>query len=292
MNPLTDAAPLDAEDAELVVRARAGSREALELLVTRHQQWIYNIARRMTYGRLDAEDATQEILIKVITKLATFEERSSFRTWLYRIVVNHLLNMKRSVAESGGWNFTRYGAALEAMPDAEIPDETSMPADQRVLVEEAKILCTSGMLLCLDREQRLVLVLGEIIGVSDRVGAKLLETSRENFRQKLSRARRDLHNFQQDKCGLVNQENPCRCAKKTDGFIKAGYVRPGELRFGGERLIRVHEAAGEALEALSALDEAYADIYRNHPFHESPDFVGRVRALLAEGRFTLPLELP
>ena len=166
-----------------------------------------------------------------------------------------------------------------------------MPADQRLLVEEAKAVCTSGMLLCLDREQRLILILGEIIGISDRVGAELLDTSRENFRQKLSRARRDLHNFLQGKCGLVNQENPCRCAKKTEGFIKAGYVRPSELRFVNARVLRVHEAAGDAIEALSALDDAYADIYRNHPFHESPDFVGRLRALLAEGRFTLPLEL-
>ena len=58
------------------------------------------------------------------------------------------------------------------------------------------------------------------------------------------------------------------------------------------RVVRVREATGAAIEALSALDSAYAQIYRDHPFHESPDFVGRVRALLAEGRFTLPLELP
>jgi DNA-directed RNA polymerase specialized sigma24 family protein len=236
MNPLADAAPLDADDAGLVSRARAGSRDALEQLISRHQRWIYNIVRRMTYGRPDAEDATQEILIKVITKLATFEEKSR--------------------------------------------------------VEEAKALCTSGMLLCLDREQRLVVILGEILGVSDRVGAELLETSRENFCQKLSRARRDLHNFMQNKCGLVNEANPCRCAKKTDGFIKAGYVQPGELRFVQARVVRVQEVTGEAVEALTALDSAYAEIYRNHPFHESPDFVGRVRALLADGRFTFPLELP
>jgi RNA polymerase sigma factor (sigma-70 family) len=292
MNPLADSAPLDADDAGLVARARGGSRDALEQLIRRHERWIYNIVRRMTYGRPDAEDATQEILIKVITKLATFEEKSSFRTWLYRIVVNHVLNMRRSRSEVGGWNFERYGSALGATPDSDMADAASTPADRQVLIEEAKALCTSGMLLCLDREQRLLLILGEILGVSDRVGAELLETTRENFRQKLSRARRDLHNFMQDKCGLVNEANPCRCAKKTGGFIKAGYVRPDELRFAQARVVRVREATGAAIEALCALDSAYAQIYRDHPFHESPDFVGRVRALLAEGRFTLPLELP
>ena len=86
--------------------------------------------------------------------------------------------------------------------------------------------CVSGMLLCLDREQRLTYILGEIFGVTDTVAAELLEISSENFRQRLARARRDLHNFMNDKCGLVNSANPCRCAKKTRGFIEAGHGAP------------------------------------------------------------------
>jgi RNA polymerase sigma factor (sigma-70 family) len=97
-NPLADNSP-DHEDRNLVVSARSGDRTALEHLVQRHQTWIYNIAVRMLYHPQDAEDATQEILIKVLTRLSSFEGRSSFRTWLYRIVVNHVLNMKRGRAE-------------------------------------------------------------------------------------------------------------------------------------------------------------------------------------------------
>ena len=93
-NPFADNSP-DHEDHILVLRARSGDRAALEDLVQRHQGWIYNIAVRMLYHPQDAEDATQEILIKVLTRLSSFEGRSSFRTWLYRIVVNHVLNMKR-----------------------------------------------------------------------------------------------------------------------------------------------------------------------------------------------------
>ncbi len=82
VNPLSDQAETDAEDRELVSRAQAGSRDALERLITRHQAWIYNIVLRMLYWPNDAEDVTQEILIKLTTKLSTFEGRSSFRTWL------------------------------------------------------------------------------------------------------------------------------------------------------------------------------------------------------------------
>jgi DNA-directed RNA polymerase specialized sigma24 family protein len=86
-NPLADDAPADA-DRDLVERAQRGSRDALEQLVTRHQRWIYNIVLRMIYLPQDAEDITQEILIKLITKLSTFKGDSRFRTWLYCIVVN------------------------------------------------------------------------------------------------------------------------------------------------------------------------------------------------------------
>ena len=62
----------------------------------------------------------------------------------------------------------------------------------------------SGMLLCLDREQRLAFIVGAIFGVSDTVAADVLEISPDNFRQRLARARRELRNFMNDKCGLVN----------------------------------------------------------------------------------------
>ena len=69
-NPFADVpGPDDAADVERLRQARQGSREALEALVTRHQGWIYNIVRRMTHNPSDAEDATQEILIKLVTRL-------------------------------------------------------------------------------------------------------------------------------------------------------------------------------------------------------------------------------
>src|SRR5262245_9614389 len=136
----------------------------------------------------------------MLTKVSTFEGRSRVRTWLYRIVVNHVLNMKRARGEVMEWTFQKYGDGLASAPDEELPDSRSVPVDVQLLVDEARISCTSGMLLCLDREQRLVYILGAIFGVSDRVGAELLETTRANFRQKLARARRDLHNFMQDRC--------------------------------------------------------------------------------------------
>jgi hypothetical protein len=141
------------------------------------------------------------------------------------------------------------------------------------------------MLLCLDREQRLIYILGEIFGVTDLVGAELLEIGRDNFRQKLARARRDLHNFLHDKCGLVNKSNPCRCAKKTQGFMKAGLVNPQNLLFARAHVTRVRDVAEKKCEDLDTLDEAYAALHRDHPFQEPADFVTALRLLINRSQF-------
>lgn len=280
INPLAEQADSDAEDLALVARGQAGDRLALETLLARHQPWIYNILVRMLYYPAEAEDATQEVLIKILTKLSTFEGRSSFRTWLYRIVVNHALNIKRRGDQPDTISFSEYARGLDDTPDLDLPDPSAVPADVQLLVQEAKIGCTSGMLLCLDREQRLVYILGGILRVPDSVGAELLEISRDAFRQKLARARRDLHSFMHGQCGLINSANPCRCAKKTQGFIKAGYLEPHRLLFARAHVTHVHEVAPSAVDGLEALDAAYGDIHRDHPFHAAPDFLPALRKLL------------
>jgi RNA polymerase sigma factor (sigma-70 family) len=95
INPLAAADVAGEADRKLVIEAAAGGHQALEDLVIRHQSWIYNLAFRMVMVREEAEDVTQEVLVKIITKLATYDpEKAAFRTWLYRIVTNHVINMK------------------------------------------------------------------------------------------------------------------------------------------------------------------------------------------------------
>lgn len=291
-NPLADGAPTDHKDHGLVMRARSGDRKALEELVEHHQGWIYNIAIRMLYHPQDAEDATQEILLKAVTRLSSFEGRSSFRTWLYRIAFNHLLNVKRGRVEPESLTFRAYGDALDNTPDMDLPDPQTLSADTDLLLTEVMIACTSGMLLCLDREQRLTYILGQIFGVTDMVAAEVLEISCENFRQRLARARRDLRNFMNDKCGLVNRANPCRCARKTRGFIEAGHVDPKNLLFAHDRVGKVNEAVPRAYQTIRTLDAQCSDLYREHPFHKPPDLAPRLRQLVESPDLRRVTDLP
>jgi RNA polymerase sigma factor (sigma-70 family) len=270
-NPFTEALD-ESDDLALVESARGGSREALEKLILRHQAWVYNVAVRMVFHPQDAEEVTQEVLIKAVTHLSTFKGESQFRTWLYRIAANHVLNMKRRGGELRPLTFASYAAAVNATPDLDLPDPKSVPVDVPLLVEEAKISCTTGMLLCLDRKQRFVFTLGEIFGVSDTVGGDVLEMSPDNFRQSLARARRDLYRFMHGQCGLVNADNPCRCPKKTKGFIDHGHVDPAHLLFVPLHVRRVREEASGTVRGIEdVLDRQYAAVYRDHPFLEPRD---------------------
>jgi RNA polymerase sigma factor (sigma-70 family) len=271
-SPLSDA-PADPPDEQLVALAQGGDRRALEQLVARHGPWIFNVAARMVWRRDDAADVTQEVLVKVITRLSTFRGESAFRTWLYRIVVNHIINLKKKQPlESAPRPFESFQHDLDEAGDAPTPDEPGgVPSE--LLVEEAKIGCTLAMLMCLDRRQRVVFVLGEILGVTDRVGAEVTELSPENFRQVLARARRDLYSFMNDKCGLVNQSNPCRCARKTRGFIDKGYVDPKHLQFVPERLVQIRSVTPNRVRELDALEREHAELFREHPMLATPEEV-------------------
>lgn len=292
VNPFSESVGSDVADDNLVELAKNGDRASLETLVLRHQAWIYNIAVRMVFQPNDAEEVTQEVLIKVITKLSTFKGESSFRTWLYRIAANHILNMKRRTAEAQTTTFAAYGEAINATPDLDLPDPKSVPVSVPLLVEEAKNSCTMGMLLCLDRKQRLIFTLGEIFGASDTVGAEVLEMTADNFRQSLARARRDLHKFMTNQCGLVNKANPCRCPKKTRGFIQDGHVDPHRLLFAAAQFSRVRDIAGETVREIEdVVEQQHAALYREHPFLEPADEIHWLRRLLNRDDVRVALHL-
>ncbi|MGE3637391.1 MAG: RNA polymerase sigma factor [Pirellulales bacterium] len=289
-NPFTEVAANDHDDVELVRHAKNGDGNSLERLILRHQAWIYNIAVRMVFQPQDAEEVTQEVLIKAITRLSTFQGDSKFRTWLYRITANHVLNMKRRGGEPQ--TFSTYASAINNTPDLDLPDPKSVPVDIPLLAEETKIACTTGMLLCLDRRQRLIFTLGEIMGISDTVGSEVMEMTADNFRQCLARARRDLYQFMNNQCGLVNASNPCRCSKKTKGFINDGHVDPHRLLFADKHVQRVNEVAAETVRQIDdVVDRTYSAIYRDHPFLEPADQAQWLRRILdcPEVRTTLHL---
>lgn len=257
----------DQTDWLLVTQSLNGSRASLEKLISRHQTFIYNVAWKMVLNPQDAEDITQDILIKIITKLSQFNNKSLFRTWLYRIVVNHILNCKKQRRELQFVDFGTVGNMIDQLPDNELSEiEQAQLADT---AEDVRISCTAGMLLCLDREQRITFILGAIFNIDHKLGAEILEITPDNFRQRLSRARKDLHSFMDNKCGLVNKSNPCRCPKKTKSFIALGWAFPDNLQFNARHVENIYKAVPQKNEELlTVFEEKYQTLFSNHPLQE------------------------
>lgn len=257
----------DISDPELLNLALAGDKSALQQIVLRHQVFIYNLAFKMTRNIEDAEDLTQEVFIKAITSLSRFEGRSQFRTWLYRIAVNHFLNTKKRKSELMITGFENYFNAIEEMPVYDLSEREQVELGESI--EELRINCTAGMLLCLDREQRITYILGEMIGLDHKLAAEILDISAGNFRIRLMRARQDLYNWMNERCGLVNKSNPCRCARKTKGYIEAGFVDPGNLIFNTRHKQKIYELSKEMAASISnAVEDLYKNIFREHPLME------------------------
>ncbi len=282
----------DGDDRQLVRAAVDGSRDSLDALIRRHQGFIYSIVLRMLWDPRDAEDATQEILIKIVTGLRSFRGDSEFRTWAYRIATNHALNWRRGRAERTVRGFDDFGIKIDELPDLELAGERVAEPERRVLAEETRAACLTGMLLCLDRAQRLTYILGEVFEVNDALGSELLGITRQNFRQRLARSRRQLYDFMRGKCGLANSANPCRCARKTRGAIRAGIVDPDNLRFVASHVARIKRDAKERSREFGHLvGVAYAHLFRDQEFKEAPDLVGRLRAIVSDRRFRAVLDL-
>jgi RNA polymerase sigma factor (sigma-70 family) len=212
---------------DLARQAVEGDREALDRLITQLQADVYRLAVRMLWNRDDAEDATQEILVKVVTRLAQFDFRSQLRTWVYRIAVNYLLDVKKSRVERMRLTFDAFAEDLAAG----VSDEGPHAAERSVLVEEVKIGCTLAMLQCLDRPHRLAYVLGEIFELSGPEAAEALDTSPALFRKRLQHARETIESFTTRHCGLVSDSAKCGCHRRVPAAVRTGRADADALQF-------------------------------------------------------------
>jgi RNA polymerase sigma factor (sigma-70 family) len=255
---------------ELARQAVAGDRTALESLVTGLQGDVYGLAIRMLWNREDAEDATQEILVRVVTRLAQFDFRSGLRTWVYRIAVNYILDVKKSPVERMRLTFETFAADLANG----LSDRGPQEAERSVLVEEVKVGCTLAMLQCLGRPHRLAYILGEILDLQGPEAAEALEISPALFRKRLQEARAAVLAFTRAHCGLVSESAACACHRRVHAAVNAGRLRPDTLDFATKAT-----SFREARAAIRQLDEArraFAVHHGNQPRTSSIDFARRL----------------
>ncbi|MFT6851370.1 MAG: RNA polymerase sigma factor (sigma-70 family) [Sphingobacteriales bacterium] len=255
------------EQQELLTNALKGDKKSLNNLIALHEPFIYNVAWKYTNNPEEAKDLTQEVLIKVITKLSTFKGNSSFKTWVYRIVVNQFLQTKRRPMEDRWESFDHFSKELNSIPSPDLsPDEE---IEKELRTRTARTRCMSGMLMCLTREQRLIYILGDVFNLDHNMGAEVFGITPQNYRVKLSRTRKEFHAFMNQQCGLVNKSNPCRCSKKAKAMEAAGKMQVDEKLFDPKYTSTIAAyAEGVAEEVADLVDKKYIQFFQQHPTKE------------------------
>ncbi|HZO13401.1 MAG TPA: RNA polymerase sigma factor [Polyangiaceae bacterium] len=204
-------------------QALAGDRDAVAQLVRALQGDVYALALRMLWHREDAEDATQEIMVRVVTRLSQFDFESRLKTWVYRVATNYLLDVKKSPLERRKLSFASFADDLAT----DLSDEGPGQAERSLLTEEVKIGCTLAMLQCVDREHRLAYILGDVLGLPADEATAALAIEPATYRKRLQRARERIEAFTRAHCGLVSDDTVCRCHRRVPAAIRLGRARAG-----------------------------------------------------------------
>ncbi len=235
----------------LVEKATSGDKSSLETIVLSVQDLVFNLSLRMLGTFADAEDATQDILLKMITHLSSFRGDSSFTTWVFSIAVNHLRDYKKHMFAKMPLNFEFYGDDIKNGKIDDVPDLTQN-VEKSILAEELKMSCTNVMLQCLDTESRCIFILGTMFKVDSRIAGEIMGLSPEAYRQRLSRIRGKMADFLKEYCGEYGN-GTCRCTDRVNYAIQNHRISPARLEFTAaipsaipmETMVEVKEAMEE-----------------------------------------------
>lgn len=273
-----------ARERELVDRAIAGDGAAISDVVRQLQDPLYRLALRMVWRPAEAEDATQEILLRVVGNLATWRGEAKLLTWAYRIGVNYLLNLKRQTPqEAAQLSLDTY---REGLADGLAAEDYRGP-EAELLSHEVRLNCSQAMLQCLARDERVAFVLGQVFELGSTDAAWILGITASAYRKRLERAKKRIATFLNSTCGVANPEAFCRCSRRVDKALALGRVDPKQPVFARHAVSAGGRNVNAAEEQMIRLHDAAA-VIRVHPDYAAPQAkIDAIAGLLHSGRFPL-----
>ena len=268
----------------LVDKATAGDKEALETLVAGVQDIVFNLSLRMLGTFADAEDATQDILLKMITHLSSFRGDSSFTTWVFSIAANHLKNYKKHMFAHYPLSFEYYGDDIENGKIQDVPDLTQN-VEKDILAEELKMSCTNVMLQCLDTESRCIFILGTMFKVDSRIAGDILEMTPQAYRKRLSRVREKMADFLNSYCGEYGG-GKCRCKDRVNYAIKNHRINPLQLDY--TQAAEISESTlRDVKNAMEDIDNLSQDFSFCKPYQSPECIKNLIQELLDSTQFSI-----
>ncbi|MGH1444960.1 MAG: RNA polymerase sigma factor [Cognatishimia sp.] len=218
-----------------VEAARQGSRAALDALIHAAKGPVFNVAMRMLAHREDAEDATQEILIKIITHLGDVRDVNLAGAWAFRVATRHLSETARQGrVEKMRMTFDDFANDLH-LDQGDAAHLGLTEIEHQLALKEVKVGCTLAMLVCLSRALRMAYILGDIFEMTDTEASNVLEIPAGTYRQRLRRARSTVSEFMQKNCGIQSEQAQCRCDNRIAPALKKGRIAKGIAHLDGDQ---------------------------------------------------------
>ncbi|MFB3918141.1 MAG: RNA polymerase sigma factor [Terriglobales bacterium] len=210
-------------DEQIVERVLAGDTALFEVLMRRHNQRLYRVARAILRDDTESEDVMQDAYVRAFQHLTQFEARAKFSTWLTRIAINEALARSR--------RRNRWQSIEPAEPNGEpmITLTSSAPDPEQRASSGETVALLEQAISKLPESYRTVLVLRDLEDMSTAATAQVLELSEENVKIRLHRARALLRKQLYARVGATSasafQFNAVRC----DRVVKNVFARLAEL---------------------------------------------------------------
>lgn len=261
----------ETDDLVLAQRCLAGSIEAWEELVRRVERPVHTLIARFVWSLDDAQDVTQEVLLKVFSGLHSYRGEAALSTWTYRIASRHLMDLARRPVEQ-----LTFEQGQEHLLAGLAAPEWAGP-DAALLADEVKIGCSTSMLVCLPRPLRLSYLLGAVLDLPGPQAAWVLDIDPVLHRKRLSLARTRVRTFMAGICGIYDPTNPCRCARQISYDVEIGRIDPRRPAF----LAAASQAEARTLAAdIDALHDDLAVMRSNPSLEPASSVIVRLRTLL------------
>lgn len=241
----------------------------IEQIYKENYERLFALAFRVTGEQYAAEDILQEAFYNAIKSWGKFEKRSSYYTWLYRIVLNGALKyIKEAKALPVDIYAEEHGMSIDSVYEY-INTYNEMP-DDSVVVSQVRETCLQMFLNCLPPEYRIVYTLRVILNCSVKESAEILDISENSVKIRLSRAKKLLKNHMEGRCSLISKNGKCNCRTFASHVVETNKI--GTMI--NPDIIKKHEhEAGlmfnSAIKEIIEVDDLYnTDTFKPISFNE------------------------
>jgi len=237
-------------------------------LLRKAKDRVFTLSVKYLSDFSDAEDATQDILIKIIQNYHTLKEKDKFMHWATRIATNYLINLKEAHSKFRHLSFD----IMEKDCNIDLGNKDVFcfeTEENERLLAELKIRCSQAMLMCLSAQDRMVYVLSSMFGINSVAGADMMGIAPDAFRKKLSRAKSKLKNFLQNNCGLVNENATCKCKRRVVYAMENNRIERNNFLFTSSKYLSQTLDVDAFIAGMEELED-YSDVFKSNPDYVLP----------------------